>query len=317
MSCGKLEVGIFEGGIQSNEEFAHHGRDRDFELFAACPQTGVEGFEDGVMNAGAQAGHVESAAQRGASAADVALAAEFAAIAIARSQASEGGDLPFGESAQLGRVGQNGGGTDRADAFGLLEPFCLFAQLGLGREVFADEGLEGGELFLQGSPSALGQTAQIALFQRTQALRFGRDQVRELGAAGDQFAQTQLRRRWCRRGRRRAQFSILGEDLRIYPIGLGELAAEAGEVAHLPRISHRDEHLGLVQGRDQRAAVGPGRFADHVDGNAFFPAHPRQEPTMAWGRIGHVEMLAPQEASETFFGDVDAEIDTGFSHRNR
>ena len=89
-------IGVLRGGVEEGKEFAHDGGEGDFGGFGFLQEALVEGFEDGVVGDGGdggEGGHVESAAERGASAGDVALAAERAAIVVEWGQAGELADL--------------------------------------------------------------------------------------------------------------------------------------------------------------------------------------------------------------------------------
>ena len=85
----KGEIGIFEEMIGEKDEFAHE--DGKGELFGlSCSEEAeVKRLENRVIAGGDERGHVESGADLGTTAADVAAAAVLAAVAIEGSDAGE------------------------------------------------------------------------------------------------------------------------------------------------------------------------------------------------------------------------------------
>jgi len=65
----------FEGVVEGEEEFSHHGSQGQFVWFAFGAQTLIKVGEDWVVTGGDQCGHVEAAAQSASSTEDGALAA--------------------------------------------------------------------------------------------------------------------------------------------------------------------------------------------------------------------------------------------------
>ncbi len=57
-------------GVCENDEFSHDGGEGDFFLFAGCDESVIEDFEGRIVIAGGDGGHVEGAADMGASAFD-------------------------------------------------------------------------------------------------------------------------------------------------------------------------------------------------------------------------------------------------------
>jgi hypothetical protein len=68
--------------IESEEEFSHDGGESDFARFTFGAEALVKACEDGIVARGAERSHVETAAQRAASAKDGAFAVPAAAVAI-------------------------------------------------------------------------------------------------------------------------------------------------------------------------------------------------------------------------------------------
>src|SRR5258707_1992955 len=89
-------------GVCEDDELSHDGGEGDFGLFAVCEETVVEGLERWIEAGGGDRGHVEGAADMGASALDVAGAAALAAVAGDRGEADEHGGLLGRQGADLG-----------------------------------------------------------------------------------------------------------------------------------------------------------------------------------------------------------------------
>ena len=77
-------------GVEDGEEFAHAGGHGDFVGLAGGGEALEVLGDDGVAPDGREGGHVQGGADRGASAADVALAALRAAVAVERGQPGQG-----------------------------------------------------------------------------------------------------------------------------------------------------------------------------------------------------------------------------------
>jgi hypothetical protein len=91
-------------GVCEDDELSHDGGEGDFGLFAVCEETVVEGLERWIEAGGGDRGHVEGAADMGASALDVAGAAALAAVAGDRGEADEHGGLLGRQGADLGEA---------------------------------------------------------------------------------------------------------------------------------------------------------------------------------------------------------------------
>jgi len=90
--------------------------------------------------------------------------------------------------------------------------------------------------------------------------------LHQLGAAGDEIVEPGDLRIRNRRGDGAHGVTVIDEHESIDFIGLGELAASPGEVAHLAGVDDTHGDAGLVQGSDEGPVVGAGRFANDVDG---------------------------------------------------
>lgn len=94
----------FEGLIEGEEEFSHHGGEGQFVRFAFGPQTLIKARQDRVEASGRECGHVEAATQSGPSAKDGAFAAHRSTVVVKWRQPGERGSLATIELAKLGHL---------------------------------------------------------------------------------------------------------------------------------------------------------------------------------------------------------------------
>ena len=71
---------VAKHGIQRSDHLTHDRDDDDLRLFAGDGEAIVEGFEDGVVTAGAESSHVEDVSDRHAAAVDAAMSPELATV---------------------------------------------------------------------------------------------------------------------------------------------------------------------------------------------------------------------------------------------
>jgi len=298
-----------------DEEFAHDGGEGDFVGFTVGAQTLVDGLEDGVAARGTEGRHVERMTHFAAPAADGAGAAERTAVAIERGEAGQGGDFVFGQRPQFRQGGEQGRGGEGADALDCDEPGDLGAQ---GRGAFHDFGDAGQELFnlaiemAQMEPQG-GQGFGVGGL--LEAVFFPGAVLDQLGAAGDEIVEQRHLRLGLRGGRGLHRAAVIGQKKSVDPVGLGQLAAGAGEVTRQPWVDHAHPHARLVQRGDQRLVVRPGGFADDVDRRRA-AAQDLHQGSMTGGVIGdgggNGEMGTTQIDGK--LGDIGTEVDRRGEH---
>jgi hypothetical protein len=76
----------------------------------------------------------------------------------------------------------------------------------------------------------------------------------------------------------------VGQDHGVDPVGLGQAADGAGEIAGLPRVDDGDGQTGDLQRRGQRHLVAAGRLPDEESG--LERGQPADEGGDALGVIG-------------------------------
>src|ERR1017187_8311748 len=110
------KVGMFEGVVHEDDEFAHDGGEGDLGGFAGGAQPLVKLLELTVGTGGDERGHVKGTPDRRASATDAAASVPLATFARMRCQSGQGRRLAAVERAQFGQFGQHAQGGDGADA---------------------------------------------------------------------------------------------------------------------------------------------------------------------------------------------------------
>jgi len=112
----KVKVFIFQEAVHENDEFAHAGSESDQGFFTGGAEPEVKSFENAVMTDGAHGGHVKGSAHSDSSATDMTCAAMISAIPVIWCQARQRGSSLVGDLAQLGHLGQDGGGDHGTDS---------------------------------------------------------------------------------------------------------------------------------------------------------------------------------------------------------
>ena len=107
---------VAKHGVEDGDHFAHDGDDDDLGLLAGADKAIAEGFQGGVVAAGAEGGHVEDVTDRHAAAIDAAMSPELAAIEVVGREPDESGDLLAAHLSELRQQGDEGEGEHRADA---------------------------------------------------------------------------------------------------------------------------------------------------------------------------------------------------------
>lgn len=295
-----------EFGVEEEEEFSGGGDEGDFGGFGCGAEVLVEELQDAALLAdGGEGGEVESAADGGPAAAEMALAAARAAVVGIGSEASEGGNLLAIGGAEFREEGEEACGGDLADAvLGEEELLAGGERLMAGDELLGG-GLELGDLFLEvfveagvdllgeGQGEVLGGVGELGL------------EFDELVTQGDQGREFLL---LGRAGRIRAAGdggTVEAQQAGIEAIGLGVEAAGSGKVADPGAIEHGDGEGGGVGGGDEPTLVTAGSLDQEVGvrwqaGAELAQARRRIRDPL--GQRGGVEI-------EVAFGDIDPDGD--------
>src|SRR5204863_3334898 len=234
------------------------------------------GDEDRVMTHGHDGTHVEHGPDLRAPGPDRAPAAQGSAVAVEGGDADERGNLPTTQRAELGQGRHERGGQDGADAGGTAQQVVLLAPQRTGANALPEVLIELGDLLVQPRnvglelrPNAPGGPRQPVLFRREHLdqLPPALEQRGEfLGLGVGQGA-----------GRRPEDLGELCEQLGIEPVGLGQEARGAGEIAHLPRVHDRHRQRGGREGPRHGDFPAARRFQDDQCGCE--PAQSRDECT--------------------------------------
>lgn len=214
-----------------DEELAHDGGDGDAVVFATCAELLVEGSQDGVAASGGEGGHVEGAADGGTSAADVALAATGSAVVVEGRQAGEGRDLAAIEPSEFGQLGQQAHGGGLAHAFDLAEGFEALAEAAVPVDELIESLLKSGDLSLQHLDELVDAGEQTGVEQLVTLGALEAEQLGELGAAAHHVGQLDEQRFGGRLRIGLQQPAVVGQQLRVDAIGLGQLAGGFAKLA--------------------------------------------------------------------------------------
>ena len=283
-------------GVAEDEELAQAGSERDFGWLAGREQALVRGPEARMVADRCQRSHVERGADPGAATPDAPAPAPGAAVAVEGGHADQGGDLPAGAAPEFGQLREQGSGGHRADAGDALQPGGAGAQGGLGlhegRQIpvrlLDQAGHHGQECVAAGQLRGLQVAALLLL---------GDARLDQLVPAAAKGLQPPLHLRglgaqWGPHLRREAR-----QPAGIQPIGLGQGAVGASEVADLARIDH--DHRQARQARHHGPLVAAGRFqhdAGRPPGRQPAPqaaqaaARARTRPGVARGLHRHVHL---------------------------
>jgi hypothetical protein len=305
-------VRVFEGRIEEDEKLAGDGGEGEFGSFTSRAELLVKSFEDGIFADGREAGEIEEAADWGAASPDVALTAPLATVAIQRRKASELGDGTASEGTEFRHEAEQAERGAPVDPRRLIQASRL--RLERGRRVAQGEQLrfELGDLAVikPQDPVALAQEPRLIELMATGFF---------YGALGDEMLalseQTFQAQQMRRQGQRRCgsvDAAVFGKDEGIEPIGFGQEATGAGQIADLARVDHTDGDAMSVEIRDEGSLI-TAAFANDVH-LAVGSGEAAAQEGEAGGRIGNGEVLLLEVALDGGLGEVCAEIDKRRRH---
>ena len=296
---------VFEHRIEDHEQLSHAGGEHDLERFAGGLEPGGEVADERIAASGGQGRHVKHASNRRASAPDATTAMELTTITIERRHADQSGDLLAIEASQFGQIHEQARDGHRTDAGHRFQKRSLRGEFWLTLHKLTDGIFQLADLFVELLDQMANVLANDLGDRRLQAVLFGRAEFDELPAARDKLAQLGL---FFRADLDRPRIGVLaeaGNHARIQPIGLGQDAQAAGEVADLARIDHGHRVAGRHQRGQHSVLVAPGGF-DHnqtvSDGRQFIEqlAEPGRvvldREALVFGQKAHIQRM---------LGDVD------------
>jgi hypothetical protein len=122
--------------------------------------------------------------------------------------------------------------------------------------------------------------------RQTQAILLCRPHLDQLASAGDQRRQRLRLFIGHRADRRLSRFGKVREDLRVEPIGLGELPGRSGKLTDLPRSDDHNRQSGGDKRSRQRHFETARRFEHDQDGlEGMSPLHRVGDPTRVIGNL--------------------------------
>ena len=309
MSCG-LRGGpcavVADEGVGEDEELSHDGGEGELEGLSLGAEPVVGGLEVGIASDGGESGHVDGAAQGGAPAADPGLSLPAPGLAGDRRSAGEAAGLARVEGADLGHLGEDGGGGDPAEPGDADEDGGLSGEVGLGGDERGHGGVDLGDGALGGAGGAGGLAAQERQLGGAGTVLGGE----LIGLHGDAGA-VELVELGLDLGRRglgfgREQRAHAGEHGGVDAVGLGEDAGRLGEAAGAGRVEAGEGEACPLHRPLERAVVAAGRLEDDA---ADVGSDPGEQRAVAPGVVGEAPGLCawPAAGVEVRFRDVDAD----------
>ena len=184
-----VPLGIrFDECVEGDQEFSHAGDDDDLEGFALAFEAFGKGLDDRIATSCGECGHVQDTADRGSSAPDGTFAMITSAVAIEGSQADQGRDFLSVEKTQFREIGQHRNDGDLADTGNGFDDVRFVFRLVVRFEKLGDLFFDAFDLLFQQSDHLLNALLDRLGSQQFLSIRFGRSQVDQLAASGDQLA---------------------------------------------------------------------------------------------------------------------------------
>ena len=236
-------------GIEDDEDLSHDGDKGDLSGSAVLfDELLIEGLEDGVVADSGSGGVEEHLSHARAAMADAGLGFRLAAFAVLRSEADERGDLFARETAEFGKVGEEGGGGYRSDAFEALQQGGAAGGVSIIRNGGLDGGFDGFQVAdesLDGDAQAMPNGRDLGAIE-TAAL--GMQAADELTPPGGELAQGRVAADGRADGASGARLdSEVGDEAGIDTVGLG---------ADATALTEGDKGVGMNPERDDGAGTG-------------------------------------------------------------
>ena len=241
----------------------HAGHHDDFEGLARRVQSLAEGPDDRIAPPSRQRRHVEHAAHRRPASPDRPPTTELAAVTVEWSHPDQGRDLLAVEPAQLGQFGHERDGRHGADAGGRLQDAGAALQVVVACDQVRQLRLHLANELVQLLDHAADAPQHELGRGGLQTALFGGPQFDQLAAVRRQLLEPVLLFGDFLRRTRLDVLTEQGDRLGVDPIGLGQPAEPAGEVADLPRVGHGRPVSGRNQRGDDGPLITPGGLDDH------------------------------------------------------
>jgi hypothetical protein len=253
-------------GIEDCQEFPHGSGKGDFPGPTGGHQALVKYADRRIVLDGCERCHVEHTPDVSAAAHDHAAAAKGATVAGDRSQTRQRGNAAAVEPTELGQIGNEGTGGDRADAGDGAQQIVCFSPQGRRTNDAIEILIEATESVLEPGDVGIDVPLQAAIAQQAAPIVLSPEHVDQLTSSSDELAQGVGLLIGHRPGARPYRFGKEGDEARIEGVGFGQLPGRPGEVADLAGIDDGDGDPGGGQGCRHGDFVAAGGLQDNDGG---------------------------------------------------
>ena len=249
--------------VEDREQLPHARHQSNLLGLAGRHEPFVELLDRGVEPRGDQGPHLERLSNPRPAAPHRATASQSAGVAVERSDADEGRELPRGKGAELGQLGKERPakhGTHPGDA--PQESLVLF-EGGTVLDETIEVTIRAGKLLLE--PPYVGLDAPADGFggARPEAVFLGGHHPDDLPSSGEDLLELPGFRIGDGSGGGTDGLREVSEDESVQSVGLGQMTGSFGEVPRLARVDHEEGHSGGGQSRGEGALEATAGLQDH------------------------------------------------------
>ncbi len=288
-----------------DEELTHGSNDGAFVRFATVAKAFDIGRNDRVGGGCGESGHKEDLADLCAAALDEALARKLPTVAIERSDAREGNDTVAAESFDLAQVGQEGPGSDGADAFDRLDDFSAGFEAWLRLDEKVDRIFDGSDLLFQ-KANHLFDRSMDGVLTVLEAVHLAGEVLNQVATAVEKRSQFDAGIRRTLHGHESLALGKSEDHFGVDRVGFGTNAFTTGKVADPGRIDHGQRRSGLRKALQELAFITPGSFENHQRVGAVLEM--LQELAKALRVVTDRQGKSVVQDLESFFGNVDCDV---------
>src|SRR5665213_367449 len=258
----------FNHDIDDRQKLPHAGGGDELEGFACGLEPFGERLELGIAPHGVKGRHVERGADVGPSAADVALSAHGAGVAIDRSDADEGGNLLAVQLSQFRQIGHQLIGGVGADARHAVEDLAGVPPGVVGFDQAGDVAVQVLTFLVENAQDFLDALDGTLVGQVLKTRLLDGDHGDELASSSDALVELFGGLGYFLSEAMMIQPRKGGQDRGVDLVGFGDFSERFGKVAGLTRIDDDHGQIGVKQiGGDLAmvAASGLHQHASHVE----------------------------------------------------
>ena len=295
---------MFEHAVEDAEQLPNAGGKGQFLGLTSGTETLVEGLDNRVVPGRDQRPHVQRGPHPSSSTPHCALSSEGTAVSVERSNTHEAGDPPAVQRTQFRQLSQQGQRQYLTNTWDATQQIVLLAPQGTLPERVSQVGIQLGHVLLQPSYVALDLPSHRAR-SRMEPVLLRSNHRYQLPPPSQQCRQG-LSLGVRQRPRRRFHcFSESGENTRIQPVSLGQLAGCTREVSNLAWIDHHHRQLRRCQRSRQRKLQSSRRLKDHQGRSRLLK--PSHQVTDSLLFVGYAPLLLtrPYRYVQPLFSHID------------